>query len=107
MLLNKLYLAYMTSVVNLKNEKYDIFIGRPSKWGNPYSHLDDTRAEFKVATRDEAINKYREWILKQPELMDALHELDGKVLGCYCRPKRCHGDILVELLSQRNLEAFL
>lgn len=97
----------MTSVVNLKNEKYDIFIGRPSKWGNPYSHLDDTRAEFKVANRDEAINKYREWILKQPELMDALHELEGKVLGCYCRPKRCHGDILVELLSQRNLEAFL
>jgi hypothetical protein len=97
----------MTSVVNLKNEKYDIFIGRPSKWGNPYSHLDDTRAEFKVATRDEAINKYREWILKQPELINSLHELEGKILGCYCRPKRCHGDILIELLSQRNLEAFL
>lgn len=93
----------MCTVVNLKTHKFDVFIGRPSKWGNPFSHLDNTRAEFKVNTREEAIDKYREWIQTQPELMNSLYELDGKILGCYCKPKRCHGDILRELINQNTM----
>ena len=50
-------------VVHCKKESYDIYIGRPSKWGNPYSHLDGTSAEFKVNTRQEAIEAYRNYIL--------------------------------------------
>jgi len=86
-------------VVHCRIEHYDVYIGRPSKWGNPFSHLDGTRATFKVATRAEAIEKYRRWLLDNVELMAALPELRGKVLGCWCAPKPCHGDVLLELAN--------
>lgn len=90
----------MEKVVHCKKEKYDVYIGRPSKWGNPFSHKEGTLAKFKVATRQEAIDKYREWILSQPHLIESLHELKGKALGCWCKPQSCHGDVLIELLNQ-------
>jgi len=92
-----------TTIVHCKRSEYDVYIGRPSKWGNPYSHLPNTLAQYRVATREEAIDKYREWILTQPDLLAALPELKDKVLGCHCRPKTCHGDVLVELLEARNV----
>ena len=58
-----------------------------------------TKADFVVASRDEAIESYRDWILNQPQLLNDLHELKGKTLGCFCKPKICHGDILVELVN--------
>jgi hypothetical protein len=97
-----------TIVVNLRREDYDIYIGRgkcrktgvESKWGNPFSFKGGTFAKYIVSSREEAIEKCREWILKQPELLDSLHELKGKKLGCYCKPLACHGDILIELLLE-------
>ena len=93
-----------TVVVNLRKNDYDVYIGRGSKWGNPFTHIKDrnTKAEHIVATRTEALNRYREWIKEQPMLLNSLEELRGKRLGCYCKPKTCHGDILVELLTQRQ-----
>ena len=89
-----------TKVVHWKKERYDVLIDRTTKWGNPYSHQDGTLAKFRVATRKEAIEKYKEWIVTQPELMAALPELKGLKLGCWCRPeKQCHGDVLVELIE--------
>lgn len=88
-----------TKVVHCKRKPFDVYIGRPSKWGNPFSHLPKTRAKFRVATRDEAVEAYAAWIVQQPELMAALPELKGKVLGCWCAPKRCHGDVLTELAN--------
>ena len=92
-----------TKVVHCRKEKYDIYIGRPSKWGNPYSHLDDTLAEFKVKDRKEAIEKYEEYLLNNENLMKTLSELNGKILGCWCKTKdryvECHGDILVDLCN--------
>lgn len=67
-----------------------VYIGRPSKWGNPFRIGKD-------ATREEVIAKYREWVLQQPALIDALHELRGMRLGCYCYPLACHGDVLADL----------
>lgn len=86
-------------VVHCRKEKYDVYIGRPSKWGNPFSHLDGTLAQYKVSSRDEAVEKYREWIVKQPELMNDIHKFQGKVFGCWCAPKRCHGDVSLELIN--------
>jgi hypothetical protein len=80
---------------------HDVYIGRPSKWGNPFSHKPGTLAKFRVSTRKEAITKYREWILTQPQLLAELHELKGKTLGCWCKPKACHGDVLLELIDER------
>ena len=53
-----------------------------------------------VNSRDEAIESYREWIVKQPQLLKDLHELKGKALGCFCKPNKCHGDILVQLVNK-------
>jgi hypothetical protein len=86
-------------VVHCKRQKFDVYIGRPSKWGNPFSHKDGTLAEFRVATRDEAVDAYAEWIKGQPDLLAALPELKGKTLGCWCKPQRCHGDVLEALAN--------
>lgn len=95
-------------VVHSKKEPYDVYIGRPSKWGNPFSHKEGTTAKYKVASRREAIEAYREWITKGEgkHLLADLHELKGKTLGCWCKPKRCHGDILLELANITSHELF-
>lgn len=83
----------MSRVVHCKKEEYDVYIGRPSKWGNPY--------QIGVhGTREEVIQKYREMILGNEKLLAALPELRGKVLGCWCSPLACHGDVLVELVDE-------
>jgi len=94
----------MSKVVHFKKHPYDVYIGRPSKWGNPFSHKDGTLAEFKMATREEAIAAYRKWITEGEgmHLLDDLHELKGKVLGCWCKPLACHGDVLAELAQHAN-----
>lgn len=83
-------------VVNKSDKKpYDVYIGRPSKWGNPFSHQERTIAKYQTQTREESLEKYEEWIRSQPEMMAAIKkELKGKVLSCWCAPKRCHGHIL-------------
>ncbi len=91
----------LTTVVNLKNSDYDVYIGRGSKWGNPYSHKTNTKAKFIVSSRKEAIGSYRKYLFSKEgeHLLKDLHELKGKVLGCYCKPLDCHGDILSELAN--------
>ena len=86
----------LTRVVHLKKEPYDVYIGRPSKWGNPYSHKEGTLAEFKVANRAEALEKYEKYLLENETLYNSLIELKGKTLGCWCKPNKCHGDILAK-----------
>lgn len=79
-----------TKVVNQEN--YDVYIGRPSMWGNPFIIGKD-------GTREEVVEKYRAWVVQQDYLMERLHTLKGKRLGCYCKPLACHGDVLVELVE--------
>ena len=80
----------MMKVVHCKKQTYDVYIGRPSKWGNPYEIGKD-------GTRSEVIVKYKEYLLSNQELMRDLHELRGKTLGCWCKPAPCHGDVLVDM----------
>jgi len=79
-------------VVHCKQEAYDVYIGRPSKWGNPF-------AIGKDSTREQVIAKYRHWLISQTALIAALPELKGKTLGCWCAPQACHGDVLAELAN--------
>ena len=79
-----------TRVVHCQREPYDVYIGRPSKWGNPFMIGVD-------GTRDEVIGLYRAWIIRQHNLLASLRELKGKVLGCWCKPLACHGDVLAQL----------
>jgi len=82
-------------VVHCKKEEFDVYVGRGSKWGNPYSHKVGTLAEHVVGSRSEAIQKFEDYLLSNEELMESLSELKGKTLGCWCKPKSCHGDILL------------
>lgn len=85
-----------------------VYIGRPSKWGNPFSHMENTLAEFKVKDRDEAVDKYEEYLLekmKSPTFVKMMKsELKGKDLMCWCKPARCHGDVLLKYANEENNE---
>lgn len=83
-----------TTVVNMSHDECDIRIDRATKWGNPFLIGKD-------GTRKEVIEKYKVWIQTQPHLIEALDELRGKKLGCWCVPKQCHGHVLLELLGEK------
>lgn len=74
-------------VVHCKREPYDVYIGRPAPWGNPFVIGPD-------GTREEVIAKYEAYFRQSPALLRALPLLRGKTLGCWCAPKACHGDVL-------------
>lgn len=92
----------MKLVVNVRSARYDVLVDRSTKWGNPFTHEVNkkTRAQIIVATRAEAIARYEEWLKSQPQLMAALPDLCGKVLGCWCAPLPCHGDVLARLANE-------
>jgi hypothetical protein len=88
-------------VVHCKKERFDVYIGRPSIWGNPFSHHVRTKAQYQVATREEAIQKFEEWFLARPDMVSrARVELRAKVLGCWCSPLSCHGDVLARIANE-------
>lgn len=80
---------------------FNIYIGRGSKWGNPFSHRAGKGVLVVADSREEAIEMYRQWIQTQPHLINSLHELDGLTLGCSCDPAPCHGHVLRDL---RNMQ---
>jgi len=92
-----------TKVVHCDREPYDVYIGRPGPWGNP----------FKVGEhgdREQVIAKFRAYLMNNENLLARLPELKGKVLGCWCHPKPCHGDVLVEMLhveEQKQMQQLL
>jgi hypothetical protein len=85
-------------VVHCKRERHHVYVGRnpkgmpTAKWGNPF-------VVGKHGTREECIALYEGWLLENAELMASLSELRGKVLGCWCTPRACHGDVLVRLAN--------
>jgi len=82
----------MSKIVHCRKAPFDVYIGRPSQWGNPF-------VIGKHGSRKDVIEKYRRWLLKQPELLAKLPELKGKVLGCWCSPLPCHGQVLIDLMG--------
>lgn len=86
----------MPRVLNKRNDsitKGAVYVGRPTKWGNPFKIGRD-------GTRREVIAKYREWLLDNEALFLDLHELKGRDLYCFCSPLPCHADILLELANK-------
>lgn len=86
----------MPRLFNWKSESPpygSVYIGRPSKWGNPYVITEQV-------SREEVIRKHRDMVLASPTLIAMIkEELRGKDLVCYCHPKTCHGDILLEIAN--------
>ena len=85
----------MAIAVNIRKEKCDVYCGRGSKYGNPYVIGED-------GNRDDVIALYRNWLWNEIQTrritIKELQSLEGKKLGCYCKPKRCHCDILVRAI---------
>ena len=79
-------------VVHCKKERHHVDVGRPTKWGNPF-------VIGKHSNRAEVIELYEQWLYENKALMAALGELRGMVLGCWCAPLACHGDVLVRLAN--------
>lgn len=82
----------MTSVVNIRTRagrsRMEVFIGRPGPFGNPFVIGSD-------GSREQVIEKFRLWLRSRPSFIDKVrNELRDKVLGCYCKPLPCHGDVL-------------
>ena len=86
----------MTRVVHCKKEKYDVYIGRPSIFGNPFSIGKD-------GDREKVINLFRSYFYNRLDYdIDfklEVEKLKRKTLACWCKPEACHGDIIVEYLE--------
>ena len=73
-------------------------IDRHSIWGNPFLLDED-------GDRDEVCDSYRRYLDDKPSLQRRYEDLIGKVLGCWCYPERCHGNVLIEQLDSTANEA--
>jgi hypothetical protein len=117
----------MTKVVSLKGKKniYGselenapedlVYIGRrmppfmggwnlkQSLFANPFK-TDTVKGKFikRDGSLEEVCEKYKEYVLSKPELMDELKNLKGKTLACWCSPNKCHGDVLCELIKEQE-----
>lgn len=68
-----------------------VYIGRGSKWGNPFPIT-------ATQTREQVIEKYRRHLWEQIKAGTItradLIALDSKPLACFCAPLPCHGDVI-------------
>jgi hypothetical protein len=99
----------VTRVVNVKSEPYDVYIGRNmrkypgGKWGNPFKigKVYRTRCGPHRLNRHDVIRLYRIYLstrlIQEPDFLEPLR---GKVLGCWCKPEACHGDVIAAALKR-------
>ncbi|WP_210498997.1 DUF4326 domain-containing protein [Vibrio crassostreae] len=83
-----------------KGEPYDVFIGRGSIYGNPYSVTE-------IGSRDEVIRMHeydfeRELLNKCEEIKSSFEAMEGVTLGCYCSPMKCHGEVYVRYINSNS-----
>ena len=87
-----------------KRDPHDFYIGRPSILGNPFSHRRNTLAQFCVETREQAIAEFEKYAWDRMQwdvkFRDTLLACDGKTVGCWCKPKACHGDTFDRLIQR-------
>jgi hypothetical protein len=91
----------MTKVIHIKdapsgwkNDPSYVYIGRPSKWGNPYPIQPG-------CTREQSIAKFKKYFWQRQDLIDSLHELKDKTLVCFCAPAHCHGHAIAYLVDEK------
>lgn len=86
-----------TTIHNKYKEQYDVYIGRPSIYGNPFQIGKD-------GNRQDVVNKFRNYFYTKIEFDENFKKqvltLRGKRLGCFCKPNECHGDIICEYLNK-------
>lgn len=99
-------------VVHCKREPYDVYIGRPSQFGNPFVHEPQFAGKpfsakhyvgrtILCSSRDEAIEAFE--FYARDRLMSDIPSIAGKTLGCWCHPKTCHGDVIIKICRELGL----
>lgn len=88
-----------TRVVNIKHDKYDVYIGRGSPFGNPFSIPKD-------GDRDEVIRKFQDYLNSNEKLQRKVLQLRNLRLGCHCTPLNCHGDVIAEFIENHNRKIY-
>jgi hypothetical protein len=98
-----------TTVVNLRRQEYDVYIGRPGHghegyFGNPHrSNSPCIRCSRTHTKPGDTIPCFREYfeerLANDPEYKRRVMELAGKRLGCFCVPGPCHGRIIANYLN--------
>jgi hypothetical protein len=89
-----------TELVNVsRHDKDDVcMIDRGTRFGNPF-RLKEDGGDY---TRQESVEEYEEWFINKissdDEFREAVEELRGETLGCWCKPKACHGDVILSYL---------
>lgn len=84
---------------NWKMPENTVFVGRPSKWGNPYK-IGYSFEYDSYFTRDNVIREFTSYLFKS-NLIDDILELRGKNLACWCsEDDDCHADILLDLANR-------
>ena len=70
------------------------FPKKASMWANPFT--------VKTEGRDKCLELYEEWVREKikKEGIEDIKKLKNKVLGCWCKPEKCHGDILIKILNE-------
>lgn len=98
----------ITRVRGKRRVKFDVYIGRKTR-----NHGDSIfRNQFTVpadGTKEEVIEKFRQWLMgeaftdhdqiRRAAILMLIPDMEGLVLGCWCKPKPCHGDILCALIN--------
>ena len=110
-------IVYNRTQEDHSSSKFNFYIGRGSPVGNPFTHksLGYTKAEFQLPTREKAIEAYEmyfdamygtdENFTKYIDLIYAAYKTGEDVyLECYCKPKACHGDVIVDKLRCRLIK---
>lgn len=89
-------------VVHCKVEPYTHYIGRPGPLGNPYTHLVSRVPGVEVVgSRQEAIEKFEQYARGNARVLRAIEELPkDAVLGCWCKPRACHGEVIIKLWKE-------
>ena len=84
-----------TTVVNIKTSTYDALIDRTTIFGNPFPEWKWGRVLCIRRHRSYFYNRLE----RDPEFKRQVLSLQGKRIGCHCKPLPCHGDTIAEYLN--------
>ena len=103
---------YVPNIINLRTvdvqewieDPNNEYIGRSSstwnldrsQWANPYK-------VNRLTSRSSAIRAYERYIQHTEKLAKSVGDLKGKILGCWCTPQQCHGEVLHRLAGNSPL----
>ena len=87
---------WLKDPINCYIGRKNIYYGIDSIWGNPYRISQSMN-------RYTCVDKYKNYLLNNQQLMQRLPELFGKNLGCWCEPELCQGHAIIDIIKEKFL----